>query len=149
MEADAETATETSVEFDKIAVSEAPSSLTELFERDCPYYLSIGMTYEQYWYGDVWMVKAYRNADLQKQKRHNSEAWLQGMYFWEAITKSLANFASKKGTKPQEYSAEPYDLFGDKLIADKEEREKQEALRADLYMKQFERMGQNWGKEQQ
>ena len=36
--------------------------LYKQFEKLCPYYISIGMTYEQFWFGDVSMTKAYQEA---------------------------------------------------------------------------------------
>lgn len=121
-----------------------PQSFTELFERDFPYYLSIGMTYEQYWYGDVWLVKAYREADVQRQKRQNNEAWLQGLYFWDAVAKAVSNLGLKEGQQ-QEYVKEPFEIFGDEKNR-KEEAKEQEALQAKAYMRQMERAGRNWGK---
>lgn len=103
------------------------------------------MTYEQYWYGDVWMVRAYRNADIQRQKRHNNESWLQGLYIWDAVSKAVSNLSLKKGQQPLEYVKEPFDIFGDKEKR-KEETEEQEALRAKIYMRQMERAGRDWGK---
>lgn len=103
------------------------------------------MTYEQYWYGDVWMVRAYRNADVQRQKRQNNEAWLQGLYIWDAVAKAVSNLGLKKGEKPQEYVKEPFDIFGDN---EKKRKaiEEQELLQAKIYMRQMERAGRDWGK---
>lgn len=78
------------------------------------------MTYEQYWYGDVWLVEAFLKADKVRQERMNAEAWLQGVYFYDAISTALHNFSRKKGEKPKEYASEPYDIG-------KKKREKSEA----------------------
>lgn len=111
-----------------------------MFEADCPYYLSIGMTYEQYWYGDVWMVEAFREADRLKQKRKNQELWLQGMYIYEALCDAspLLHAFAKKGTKAVPYREAPYDLFQDQ----KQEKPKQtfvenERMRAELYFRDW------------
>ena len=58
---------------------------TEKFYECFPYYLSIGMTPEQYWDGDPTLTKYYRKADEIKKERLNEELWLQGMYIYEAL----------------------------------------------------------------
>jgi len=106
-----------------------PQSFTELFERDCPYYLAMGMTYEQYWYGDVWMVKAIREADKLRQERQNQEAWLQGMYFYEGVSVAMYNAMRGKGQPPKQYATQPYEFGPSKEKSElddgmtKEERE--------------------------
>lgn len=86
---------------------------TEKFKEVFPYYLSIGMTYDQFWNDDCELVKFYREAYRIKQKMRNQEAWLQGAYFYEALLDAspiLRAFA-KNGTKPEPYRKEPFDLF--------------------------------------
>jgi hypothetical protein len=81
-----------------------------MFYDQFPYYLSIGMTSEQYWDGDPSLPKYYRKADELSKKRRNQELWLQGMYIYEAlcdVAPILHSFA-KKGTKPLPYPDHPY-----------------------------------------
>ena len=85
---------------------------TERFKELFPYYLSIGMTPEQYWDGDPEWARAFRKADELRMERKNQELWLQGMYFYEAICDAspiLQGFA-KKGTKPHPYADKPYPI---------------------------------------
>ncbi len=97
--------------------SEQDSSLpfvtyTERFNEQFPYYLSIGMTPEQYWDGDPEWARAFRKADEIRMERKNQELWLQGMYVYEAICDAspiLHDFA-KKGTKPYPYADKPYPI---------------------------------------
>ena len=91
--------------------SSAPSiTYTEKFYELFPYYLAIGMTYEQYWEGDCTLAKYYRKADEIKKERRNEELWLQGMYIYEALcdVSPVLHAFAKKGTKPQPYSEKPY-----------------------------------------
>ena len=53
---------------------------SEVFEELCPQYMSIGMTYDEFWNGDVSIVKFYRKAEELRYKRQNQALWLQGMY---------------------------------------------------------------------
>ena len=58
---------------------------TERFYEMFPYYLSIGMTPEQYWESDCTLTKYYRKAEELRNEKRNQELWLQGMYVYEAI----------------------------------------------------------------
>lgn len=101
-------------------------SYAEIFEQLCPYYMSIGMSYDDFWNGDVCMVKAYRTAYELREKRRNQELWLQGMYFYEALCDAspLFRFSMKKGIiKPEPYLKEPYPI----TAAEVREREAREA----------------------
>lgn len=103
------------------------------------------MTYEQYWYGDPLMVRAYLDAEKHRKERFNQEAWLQGVYFLRALDSVVGNVFRKKGSTAAEYPKEPIPL--DKPKEDKtEDDEDKEALRAKLYMMNMKRAGQSWGK---
>ena len=106
-----------------IEIEHAPLSFTEIFRREFPYYLSIGMTEAQYWDGDPALPRYYRKADELRIERQNEEAWLQGMYVYDAIirlTPILHAFA-KKGAKPKPYVEEPYPIT-QKKQEDKQQR---------------------------
>lgn len=112
-------------------------SYTDIFEQLCPYYMSIGMSYDEFWSGDVSMVKAYRKANELRDKRNNENLWLQGRYFYDALCAAspLYRFTMKKGMiKPEPYTKEPYPITEAELRA-KEEREakaKEERLKAEF-----------------
>ena len=112
-------------------------SYSDIFEQLCPYYMSIGMSYDEFWNQDVNMVKAYRKAYELREKRKNEELWLQGMYFYEALCDAspLFRFSMKKGTiKPEPYVKEPYPITAAE-VREREEREarkKEERLKAEF-----------------
>ena len=112
-------------------------SYGEIFEQLCPYYMSIGMSYDEFWDGDVSKVKAYRKSYELQEKRRNQELWLQGMYFYEALCDAspLFRFSMKKGTvKPEPYVKEPYPISAAE-VREREEREarkKEERLKAEF-----------------
>lgn len=85
---------------------------TQQFEKVFPYYLSIGMTYEQYWEMDCDLVKFYRKAADIKRDLMNQNAWLIGLYVYEAIGDNapILNIAAKRGTRPLPYRASPFEL---------------------------------------
>ena len=129
--------------------------LYKQFEKICPYYISIGMTYEQFWYGDVEMTRAYQKAFKVKQRREAIETkwtiWEQGLYIYEAfcdVSPILRAFS--KATKPLQYSKEPYEIdkfydeyYQDERQIEKEENEKKvEIARAQIYFKNWAQAAQ-------
>ncbi len=90
--------------------------LSKEFEKICPYFISIGMTYEQFWYEDVTIPKYYLKSYQIKLKRENEieqwNIWKQGMYIYEALcdVSPVLHAFSKKGTKPLPYSEVPYGM---------------------------------------
>lgn len=83
-------------------------SYTEIFNEAFPYYLSVGMSYELYWYGEPNLVKAYREADEMRVDRMNYEAWLQGLYVYQAVGALYPVFNPfSKQKKAEEYLKEP------------------------------------------
>ena len=112
-------------------------SYTEIFEYLCPYYMSIGMSYQEFWYGDVRLVEAYRKAAELRDKRRNQELWLQGMYIYEALCDAspLFRLSMKSGPiKPEPYVKEPYPITEAEVRerAEREARLKEERLKAEF-----------------
>lgn len=87
--------------------------------------MAYGMTYEQFWYEDPWMVRAYAQAFLLKRKLDNENAWIQGAYFANALS---AVIGSSFGKKKINYIMKPFELFEkteqEKAAEIREERQK-------------------------
>lgn len=96
-------------------VNPSPSkfSYSDIFDENFPYYLAMGMSYAEYWNMDCLLVKAYRKKAQIELEMKNQQAWLQGMYIYEAMM-DVAPFVkfSTKPVKPTPYRTEPYDLSG-------------------------------------
>lgn len=105
-----------------------PLSYSEIFDKVFPYYLSIGMSAEQFWEGECFLVKAYREAERLRTDRKNQELWLQGLYIYEALcnVSPVLHAFAKQGTKPLPYPSEPYPITEQQLKRSQEEKEKQE-----------------------
>ena len=103
------------------------SSYKKIFEEQCGYYLSLGMTYEDYWDGDPEKTKFYRDKNKWDVKRKNQELWLQGIYVYEAILDAVPalNPFSKKH-KPIPYRKEPIPLDDVESEQEKENKHKKE-----------------------
>ena len=99
--------------------------------------MSIGMTYDEFWNGDVSLVKFYRKAEELRYKRQNHTLWMQGLYIYEALCDAspLFRFSMKKGAiKPEPYVKEPYPVTAEE-VREREEREarkKEERLKAEF-----------------
>lgn len=89
------------------------NAYTQQFEKLFPYYLSIGMTYEQFWEQDCELVKFYRKAAKINRDLRNQDMWLQGLYFYEALIKASPAFRSMGASKPTPYRSKPFDLYDD------------------------------------
>ena len=112
--------------------------------------MAIGMTYEQYWFGDVHMARAFFKAEKLRQKRMNDEAWLYGAYVMRALDATVCNAFRKKSDPPSEYPKQP--IWNDEWDEDDvrqettKEREESEALFAEAYMTNMMLAGRDWGK---
>ena len=96
--------------------------------------MSIGMTYDEFWNGDVSLVEVYREAQELRDRRQNQSLWLQGMYIYEALCDAspLFRFSMKKGmVKPEPYVKEPYPI----TAAEVREREEREARKREERLK--------------
>jgi hypothetical protein len=99
----------------------------ETFCEHYPHYLHIGMTHEQYWQGDVSLVKDYRQKAKLDLEHKNYLMWLQERYAYEAnsIVHYNLNRDKKKGQKAKDYPIEPH------RITPMTESEKAEKVRKD------------------
>ena len=85
-----------------------------------PYYLAVGMSYEQFWEQDPSLAIAYRKADEIRKRRMNEELWLGGIYTSKALASTVGNMFTK-GQKYQ-YPTEPEPI----TLSEQEERRERE-----------------------
>ena len=120
---------------DKSKVESTP--LTKLFEHECPYYMSYGMSFEEYWYGDPYLAKFYREAYKLKMRYDDVFMWKQGMYIYEALcdVSPILHAFSKKGAKPLQYRSRPMseELKENQTEKEKEIEIKNEQLKARIF----------------
>ena len=118
------------------------TSLSTFFEKQCPIYMTYGMTYDEFWYGDVYKAKFYRESYKLRVKQIDEQLWMQGMYIYEALcdVSPILHAFSKEGTKPLPYSDRPYTFqIQEKSEKEKEQEIKNARLAAQLYL-------ENWAK---
>lgn len=98
----------------------------------------MGMTYEQYWDGPPAIAVAYRKAHRLRRELENEQAWLQGMYNYDAFAVVLSNAFRSKGAKRQNYFQKPIDIFP-LTEAEKQRREREEMKKMEAAMKAMAR----------
>lgn len=86
-------------------------TLGEWLDKLCVYYMTMGVTYEEFWFGDYTKLKyVARQYDAQR-KLQNEDAWLQGAYVYDAVATALSNAFRKKGAKAQNYLERPLQVY--------------------------------------
>lgn len=95
---------------------------SEIFNENFPYYLAMGMTYDQFWNESCDLVKCYRKAHKIQRDKKNEELWLQGLYFCKAINGSVVG---KYFKLDQDYPETPLDLYDNKKESDADREKKQ------------------------
>ena len=116
---------------------------TEIFEESFPFYLAIGMSSAEYWEGDCSLTQYYRKAYKIKQEEINNNAWLQGLYIYDAVSTSLHNALRSKNTKARSYAKQPYDFSNrEKTEFEKAKEVEVEQQKAVAWMENFVRINQ-------
>lgn len=109
--------------------------------------MAIGMSFAEYWEGDPKLAQYYRKAYLIKQEEINNNAWLQGMYIYDAVSTALHNALRGMGkSKPpiRDYASKPYEFKNKvKTKAEKEQEVKIEQQKAATWMENFVKLNQN------
>ena len=119
---------------------------TEIFEECFPFYLVCGMSYAEYWAGDPSLAQYYRKAYRLRQEELNNNAWLQGLYIYDAVSTALHNALrgfSKQTPPAKDYAKQPYELYNKvKTEAEKAKEVEIEQEKAATWMENFVRMNQ-------
>lgn len=112
---------------------------TDIFYEQFPFYLSIGMTEEQYWDRDCELVRYYRKAEKLRTDKLNQQAWLQGMYVYDAISRltPVLHAFAKKGTKAKPYVDAPYPVSKRAEKSAKERKGKEVSRKGLAYMQAY------------
>lgn len=134
---------------DRLTEDEEPkqTSLTpygDTFDLLLPKYMAMGMTYDQYWDGEVGMKTAYREAYRdrieQEQRIADRNNWLMGQYIMSALNAVpllVAGLNVKRGTTLPKYPEKPfYDTMDEQKK--EEDRQKREEDQTRLAMAMFQ-----------
>ena len=99
----------------------------ETFDELLPYYLSLGMSPDEYWHGDPWLVQVYLEAQKHKRQRESEAMWLNGLYIESAFGVVLARAF---GDKNAAYLPEPINVIPktEEQIREEQIREKERLI---------------------
>ena len=86
----------------------------------------MGMSYNEFWYGDPTLVRDYRKAWEIRQHNEEWARWRNGMYFYDALLKvsPVLRAFSKGKVEPGKYPDRPYPLT--EKEAKEQERQREE-----------------------
>ena len=82
------------------------TNLTDWLEKLCEYYMAMGVSFDEFWYGDYCRLKFYEKAYTNRLKKRDYDMWLQGAYVYQALTVALARGFG--GDKRAEYPKQPF-----------------------------------------
>lgn len=101
-----------------------------VFENQCPYFMSLGMTWEEYWHGDNTLPRAYLKKFEIERDRENISQWRLGQYMMSAIAASLSD--------KNKYPEEPFPLTEEQAREQKDRayRRKMELFKRSLMAEQ-------------
>ena len=100
--------------------------------------MAMGMSYTQYWDEPPYLAVAYRKAFKLKRELDNEQAWLQGLYIYDAFAVCLASAFGKRGSQKPSYLERPIDIFP-LTEQEKKRREKEEMAKMQKAMEQMRR----------
>lgn len=108
----------------------------------------MGMTCEQFWEQDCLLVIPYRKAYQIKQEQQNQFAWLQGMYFYQALcdVSPVLHAFAKSGTKVRPYPDKPYEFMNAKRMTPEEKNEQKKQNAIDYMEKMTAQFNQSFNK---
>ena len=81
------------------------TSLVKLFVEQCPIYLLMGMSYEEFWYSSPDKLRAVRKAYEYRKKADDEREWRLGIYINNAVGAVLSDKA-KYPDKPFSWEIE-------------------------------------------
>lgn len=99
-------------------------SLSDALDKLCVYYMSIGVSYDEFWHGDYTKLKYYVRLHNLNVERQNEQLWLQGMYFYEGFCAALSKAFNKHSNA--KYPDKPHRLTP--LTEDEQELEKKKKI---------------------
>ncbi len=94
------------------------------------------MSYEQYWHGDSSLPKYYREAYKKRQEQSNHEAWLHGLYVYDALLSAMSHMNPNKNTH-QKYAEKPYSFTPEEVEKEEENKVIEAEARAEVWLKSW------------
>lgn len=103
----------------------------EYLDHLCNYYMALGMTCDEFWYGDYCNFKYYKTAFELRRKQENEKMWIMGKYVASALLSTVCNQLQGKQGEKIDYPAEPFPLTREEAI--KQEQRRMQAKEEKFY----------------
>lgn len=92
------------------------------------------MSSEEYWEGDISLPRYFLKAYKMRQEQTNYDAWLHGLYVYDAVTSAMTRLSDKK-SQHKDYASKPYSF---EKTEETEEQEKELAeAQAEVWMRSW------------
>ena len=88
------------------SLSNRKISLSEWLEQLCEYYMAMGVSFEEFWYGDYCRLKFYEKAHYNRLEKRDYDQWLLGAYVYRAVFVAIAQ--EILGDNKAEYLKQPF-----------------------------------------
>lgn len=102
----------------------------EIFAEHYPLYMSMGMSYDEYWNGSAELVMYYRKKVRIEQEQKNHEMWWQGYYNFIAVSTAMGNAFREKGKEPIPYIEQPLPITEEEAERQKKEQAEKDRRKA-------------------
>ena len=125
---------------------EEPSSkerpFSDVFREVFPWYMAIGMSYDEFWNQDPYLAVYYREMHEFKRDEENQKQWWQGLYTYIAISTALSNIhLDGKKHKVNQYLQEPLRIrpkTEEELEADRQRAIRRTVMQLDAFKAAFD-----------
>lgn len=94
------------------------------------------MSPAEYWDGDNDLPKYYRKAYMMKQEQKNHDAWLHGLYVYDAVISAMTHLNPNKSSH-KNYTAKPYSFTREDIEREKEQKVAEAEAQAEVWMKSW------------
>lgn len=107
-------------------------TISKIFREAFPHYLVLGMSPEEYWDGEPWLARSYREAyriRMENQERiADRNAWQIGEYIRRAVASVpvTVNGFAPKGRKLSEYPEKPMLAIAEEQKREENKKKQQE-----------------------
>lgn len=103
--------------------------------------MAYGLSYEDFWYGDLYKARYCLKAYKERLKLKDMELWEMGMYVYEALLEAAPALRPfSKAKKPLPYTEKPHTMQTEEQDREPTEQEiENEKLKAELWARQWVR----------
>lgn len=96
-------------DYDIETYEERTTTCEEWLDNLCKFYMGIGVSFDDFWYGDYCRLKYAVEAYRARLEYDNRIAWLTGLYVYDAMSVVMANSFGKG--KKQKYFEQPIEII--------------------------------------